>query len=104
MGKQGNRQGETDALGDKAKADGQAIADDLGLMTVEQLAAALDKAPQTIRNMVARREIPFVTLGNRTVFLRESVRKWLTEKEFNPMLLRERERQEMYQKKRNRKP
>lgn len=64
--------------------ENQATAEDLGLMTVEQLAAALDKAPQTIRNMVARREIPFIPIGNRTYFLRDSVREWLKKQEHKP--------------------
>lgn len=58
--------------------------DDLGLMSIEDLAIALGKAPGTIRNWVARREIPFTRLGNRTVFNRESVRRWLLQMETKP--------------------
>lgn len=55
-----------------------------GLMTVDEIAAALGREPQTIRNWVARREIPYVPLGQTSMFLRDSVREWLQKKEFKP--------------------
>jgi excisionase family DNA binding protein len=67
-------------------ADGQALienpeGDPLGVMTIAEVAAILGRKPKTIQNWVARREIPFVILKGRTVFIRESVREWLREKE-----------------------
>ena len=54
------------------------------LMTVEELAVALRLKPQTVRNKVARREIPFVRVGRKTMFLRASVEAWLTQNEVMP--------------------
>lgn len=54
------------------------------LVTVEELAEALGLAPQTIRNWVALRQIPFVRIGGRTRFLKRSIEAWLEQKEFNP--------------------
>lgn len=59
-------------------------ANDLGLMTIEELAAALFKEPGTIRNWIARREVPFVRVGRRTMFLRASIREWLQQLETKP--------------------
>ena len=52
------------------------------LLTVEDLAVAFGKAPQTIRNMVAARQIPFLRIGRETKFRRESIEAWLEQKEF----------------------
>ena len=54
------------------------------LMTVEDVARLLGKEIQTIRNMVSRREIPFVPLGRKTAFLRDSVWQWIRAKEVKP--------------------
>ena len=54
------------------------------LITVEVLADALELAPQTIRNMVAKRLIPFVRVGRKTMFRRASIEAWLNRKEFKP--------------------
>ena len=55
----------------------------LDLMTVEDLAVALGKRPQTIRNWVARREIPFIP-GRPVMFRRRSIEAWLDKKELKP--------------------
>jgi excisionase family DNA binding protein len=60
-----------------------ALSDNLGLMTVENLAAALGKAPQTIRNWVAQRRIPFVP-GRPVMFRRASIEAWLEKQEIKP--------------------
>ena len=51
------------------------------LITVEELAVVLGLAPQTIRNWVAQRKLPFVKFGRRNLFLKESLRRWLNQKE-----------------------
>lgn len=58
--------------------------DNLGLVSVEDLARALDRSPKTIRNWVARREVPFLLVHGRIVFRRSSVEAWLKQKEFQP--------------------
>jgi excisionase family DNA binding protein len=58
--------------------------DNLGLMTVEDLAGILGRAPKTIRNWVARREIPFVMIGRKTFFRLKSIEAWLSRKEVTP--------------------
>lgn len=58
--------------------------DNLGLITVEELGEALRRSPKTIRNWVARREIPFVLIKGRTMFRRGSIETWLKEKEIKP--------------------
>lgn len=60
---------------------GRPIFENLGLMTVEELAGALMQAPQTIRNWVSKRQIPFVRVGRKTMFRREAIEAWLTKKE-----------------------
>lgn len=52
------------------------------LVTVEDLADAFGFAPQTIRNWVALRQIPFVRIGGKTRFRYGSVQAWLEQKEF----------------------
>lgn len=56
----------------------------LDVLTFEEVAAALKKTEKTIRNMVARREIPYMRIGRRTMFSRESLREWLQKKEVRP--------------------
>ncbi len=51
------------------------------LLSVEELADALGFAPQTIRNWVAQRQIPFVRIGGKTKFQRRSIAAWLNRKE-----------------------
>lgn len=51
------------------------------LLTVEELADALGFAPQTIRNWVALRQIPFLKVGGKTRFRKRSVEAWLAKKE-----------------------
>lgn len=64
------------------------IANCLGVMSLEEVAAALGQQPVTIRKWVARREIPFVTIGRKTAFNRDSVVDWLHKKEFKPRVCR----------------
>lgn len=52
------------------------------LMTVEDLADAFGFAPQTVRNWVALRKIPFIRLGGKTRFRHESIKAWLEQQEF----------------------
>lgn len=61
---------------------GSLLFDKLDLLTVEELADALRRAPKTIRNWVAKRQIPFVMLGRRVLFRRKSIETWLERKEF----------------------
>ena len=58
--------------------------ENLDLLTVEDLANALGRAPKTIRNWIAKREIPFVILGRKAFFRRKSIEAWLEKKEFKP--------------------
>jgi excisionase family DNA binding protein len=51
------------------------------LYTVEDLAGAFGFAPQTIRNWVALRQIPFVRIGGKTRFRKGSIGAWLSQKE-----------------------
>jgi excisionase family DNA binding protein len=53
------------------------------LMTVEDLAGVCRVAPQTVRNWVALRRLPFVRLGRKTRFRRQSIDAWLERKEFH---------------------
>lgn len=52
------------------------------LMSVEEVADALRIAPQTLRNWVALRQVPFIRLGGKTRFRWRSVEAWLERKEF----------------------
>lgn len=60
--------------------------DNLYLLTVEELAKAFHRAPKTIRNWVAKRQIPFVMLGRKVMFRRESIEAWLKTKEIKSWL------------------
>ena len=51
------------------------------LISVEELAVFFGLAPQTIRNWVARRKIPYIQIGRRNVFQKRSVQEWLNKKE-----------------------
>jgi excisionase family DNA binding protein len=56
------------------------------LITIEELAGALGIAPKTIRNWIALRRIPYMRIGNKTRFRRQSIEVWLEQQEFNPCL------------------
>ena len=56
------------------------------LITVDELASAFGLSPKTIRNWVARRDIPFVRIKGKTFFLRGSIEEWIKRKEFNQCL------------------
>ena len=51
------------------------------LISVEELAVIFRLAPQTIRNWIARRKIPYVRIGRRNFFQKRSLQKWLIQKE-----------------------
>lgn len=68
-------------VGDKSNL---VLFDNLGLVSVEDLAFALGRSPKTIRNWVAKRVIPFVQIQRRVMFRRESIEAWLKRKEFKP--------------------
>jgi len=51
------------------------------LLTVEELAVIFGLAPQTIRNWVALRKIPYVKIGRRRFFQKRSMQEWLNQKE-----------------------
>ncbi|MFK7822650.1 MAG: helix-turn-helix domain-containing protein [Oligoflexales bacterium] len=55
-----------------------------GLLTPDELAESLGKSPQTIRNWIAKRIIPFVTLGNTNFIRMESFEDWVKRKENKP--------------------
>lgn len=56
------------------------------VLTIEEFADAVGKSPKTVRNMIARRQMPFVRLGNKHVLLRRSIGQWLEEMETKPCL------------------
>ena len=53
----------------------------INLITVEELATIFRVSPQTIRNWVARRKIPYIQIGRRNLFQQRSLQKWLNQKE-----------------------
>lgn len=55
-----------------------------GVIELDDAARALGFETQTIRNKIAKREIPFVCLGRRNVILLGSMREWLQNKETKP--------------------
>ena len=57
--------------------------DKMQILTIDDLAALLGKKPQTIRNWVARREVPFIP-GRPVKFLAASIATWLQHKEIKP--------------------
>ena len=56
------------------------------LIKIEELALKFGLSPKTIRNWVAKREIPFVRIKGRTYFLRHRIDAWIERKEFKPWL------------------
>lgn len=54
------------------------------LITVEDLADAFGFAPQTVRNWVALRQIPFIRIGGKTRFRHKSIEAWIALKENKP--------------------
>lgn len=61
---------------------GPAVRRELGLLTEDEVAAALGRNVLTIRNWRGeRRGPPFVKMGQKVFYLRESVRKHLAENE-----------------------
>lgn len=62
----------------------QVAENEFGLMTRQEVAAALGVTPKAVHNWMARREIPFVMVGRKAMFLREGVKEWLRKKECKP--------------------
>jgi prophage antirepressor-like protein len=54
---------------------------EIGLLTVERLAAIFDRSPKTVRHWVCKRIIPSVRVQGRTYFLAKSVKAWLQNQE-----------------------
>ena len=48
-------------------------------MTTDHLRAFLSRSPGAIRNMVARRKIPFRKVAGRLLFLRCEIDRWIDE-------------------------
>ena len=61
-----------------AKASGEFFDN---LITTEELAIIFRVSPQTIRNWVARRKIPYVQVGRRNLFQVRRLQQWLNQKE-----------------------
>jgi len=55
------------------------------VMTVEEVAAYLSVAPDTIYDKVSTRDIPFMKLGNLLRFPRPAIDQWLLENTFRPL-------------------
>ena len=51
------------------------------LITTEELAVIFRVSPQTIRNWVARKKIPYVQIGRRNLFQVRRLQQWLNQKE-----------------------
>ncbi|RYZ86383.1 MAG: DNA-binding protein [Proteobacteria bacterium] len=54
------------------------------LMEIEDVASYLGLAPQTIRNWLAKRKLPFLKLGKRHVIRRGSLEAWILQREWKP--------------------
>ena len=54
---------------------------EIGLMTLDEVAFLLGKKTQTIRNWIAKRQLPYVRVGNKNLVLKMSLLKWLERKE-----------------------
>ena len=54
------------------------------LITVQELARLLGFAPKTIQNWISLRRIPYLKVGGKVFFRRESLEKWLKRKEIKP--------------------
>jgi hypothetical protein len=55
-----------------------------GVVYLDDWAKVMGKEEQTIKNAIAKREIPFVRWGNTTVLRVESLREWLVNMEVKP--------------------
>ena len=53
----------------------------IGIITVEELAVIFRLAPKTIRSWIALGKIPHVQIGRRYFFQKRSLEKWLNQKE-----------------------
>lgn len=53
-----------------------------GFLTIEELAAELDKSVRTVERWVAQPDgLPYTQLGNRRLFRPEAVREWIIARE-----------------------
>ena len=50
------------------------------LITTEELAVIFRVSPQTIRNWVARKKIPYIQIGRRNLFQVRRLQQWLNQK------------------------
>ncbi len=73
-----------DPTGPRPQTHAPELFDNLGVISLEDLAESLGRSPKTIRNWVARREIPFLSIHGRTMFLRQSIVSWLAAQEVRP--------------------
>ena len=53
------------------------MVEELVFMDTDEAAAFIKRTPKAIRNLVARRKIPFRKPGGRLVFLREELEQWI---------------------------
>ena len=56
------------------------------LMSIGETAVYLGQAPQTIRNWIAARRLPFVKIGREHKVLRTSLAAWIKKQEVSPCL------------------
>ena len=56
------------------------------LINLETVSEILGVAPKTIHNWVYLRRIPYVKVGQKVMFRPQSLKLWLTRKEFKPWL------------------
>ena len=79
-----SRQGNAETSGRGFDSGGLIDNLNIDLLSIEKVAAVLGKKPQTIKNWIAKRIIPFVRIGNKNLILRESLEAWIKQKEFKP--------------------
>lgn len=53
-------------------------------LSVKEIATYLDLSTDFIYKLVRKKQIPFVKIGSRILFKKESVQKWLNEIEYTP--------------------
>ena len=56
------------------------------LITLKELSGGLGIAPKTIQNWMAKRQIPFVKIGQKTYFRKDRLKTWIEQKEFKSCL------------------
>ena len=73
--------GSSDEHSDESSEGAGFFDNQIGVITVEELAVLFGLAPQTIRNWVTQGKLPYVKIGKRNMFLRRSVQEWINRKE-----------------------